>query len=298
MHFSWKFLALAAAFLTIADAGMARKPIAQPHHPPQHSGELRAGDLYVAMGSSFAAGPGVGMMSVGMNGAGADKRCGRSAHNFAQQLAAKNGLKLVDVSCGGAKTDHITGVWAELPAQIDAVTADTRLVTITIGGNDLGYIGTIISAACRENIRRKGGAANSCFTIAPPSDAAYLHVEDGLRAIAVAVRQRAPKARLIFVEYLAVLPKNGDCADLPMADEDAKASQIIAAKLAVITEKVAQENRAEFLPLSRLSRRHNACAMVPWVNGFKPEVANYVAAHPNLAGMTAIADMLDAKLSK
>ncbi|MEY2943026.1 MAG: hypothetical protein RLY97_1040, partial [Pseudomonadota bacterium] len=88
----------------------------------------------------------------------------------------------------------------------------------------------------------------------------------------------------------------GDCADLPISADDAKAAQAIAANLAVITEKVAQASGAEFLPISRLSRRHNACAADPWANGFKPEVANYAAAHPNLAGMSAIAELLDKRL--
>ena len=73
-----------------------------------------AGAHYVAMGSSFAAGPGVGTPAETPT-----DRCSRSAANYAQQLARKRNLHLTDVSCGGATTAHVLGPWNELPAQVD-----------------------------------------------------------------------------------------------------------------------------------------------------------------------------------
>jgi hypothetical protein len=63
-----------------------------------------AGAAYVAMGSSYAAGPGIGQS--------ADtppNRCARSATNAAHIFAQKVGLELKDVSCSGATTAHILG---------------------------------------------------------------------------------------------------------------------------------------------------------------------------------------------
>jgi lysophospholipase L1-like esterase len=122
--------------LLIAGAGPA---LGDPAAPPA------AGSKYVAMGSSFASGPGIGTAD-----ASAPMRCGRSSENYAHLLATSRHLSLVDVTCGGATTQHILGSWNELPAQISAVDSETRLVTITIGGNDLNYIGLLAGYSCRR----------------------------------------------------------------------------------------------------------------------------------------------------
>ncbi|HMC94522.1 MAG TPA: GDSL-type esterase/lipase family protein, partial [Polyangia bacterium] len=93
------------------------------------------GPRYVAMGSSYAAGPGITRPADDP-----PDRCGRSADNYAHQLARRRGLDLADVSCGGAVTASILAPWNGHPAQIDAVTPATSLVTVTIGGNDVGLI--------------------------------------------------------------------------------------------------------------------------------------------------------------
>ena len=70
--------------------------LAQPASPPP------AGSKYVAMGSSFAAGPGITTPDEGT-----PARCTRSKDNYARQLARRRGLKLTDVSCSGATTAHM-----------------------------------------------------------------------------------------------------------------------------------------------------------------------------------------------
>src|SRR5438445_3085706 len=72
---------------------------------------------YVAMRSSFAAGPGITRPADDP-----PDRCGRSADNYAHQLARKRGLALTDVSCGGATTASILAPWNGHSAQIEAVT--------------------------------------------------------------------------------------------------------------------------------------------------------------------------------
>ena len=49
---------------------------------------------YVALGSSFASGPGIDPLL--------DARCGRSGSNYAHLVAERLGYDLVDVTCGGA----------------------------------------------------------------------------------------------------------------------------------------------------------------------------------------------------
>ena len=109
----------------LALAGCATTLAQQPHSIPP-------GAQYVSLGSSYAAGAGIGTLVPGT-----PQRCGRTGNNYARQLAARLHLDLIDASCGGAKTSHTLGPWNELPPQVDAVTPATKLVTITIGGNDL-----------------------------------------------------------------------------------------------------------------------------------------------------------------
>src|SRR5947209_18573953 len=146
---------------------------------------------YVAMGSSFAAGPGIGKP--------ADETpdgCRRSADNYAHQLARRRGLALTDVSCGGATTASILGPWNGHPAQIEAVTPETRLVTVTIGGNDVGLIAGLGAGACREAARRKADseALAKCPAMARADDAAYARLAVAVKQIVAQVRPRAAKA--------------------------------------------------------------------------------------------------------
>ena len=253
---------------------------------------------YVAMGSSFAAGPGVGALE-----AGAPSRCQRSADNYAHQLARALNLALADVSCGGATTAHILGPWNELPPQIDAVTPATRLVTVTIGGNDVGYIGGLVAGSCRflGNVPIGGPKGAPCF--APPplvSEAVWTKLEASMLRIAVEVRARAPGARLVFVDYPTVLPERGTCEAAPLSREQADASRFVAQRLASLTARVAQRAGAELIRASGLSKRHDACARAPWMNGFPDPRAEwrYPPYHPNLAGMTAVAGALRRHLDR
>jgi lysophospholipase L1-like esterase len=242
-----------------------------------------AGERYVSMGSSYAAGLGIAPYQEG-----APARCTRSTRNYAQQLAAKRGLTLVDVGCSGAKTSAILQPWGELPAQIDAVAADTALVTVTIGGNDIGLVGGLYGASCR-----KLGEAN-CAPATAPSEADYAALKTAMTGMVAAIRQRAPKAHIVLVEYPTILPPSGVCAATPITDADADAARAKAARLSVITREAATSGGATVITTSEFGRGHDACAAQPWMNGYPaPGAAPY---HPNLAAMTAIAEALDAAL--
>src|SRR5579875_1207680 len=57
---------------------------------------------YVALGSSFAAGAGLGPLQKG-----SPIFCARSVHGYPQQLSRMRGLEIVDMSCGGATANHV-----------------------------------------------------------------------------------------------------------------------------------------------------------------------------------------------
>lgn len=257
----------------------------------RHDAAMPVGAAYVAMGSSFAAGPGIAP-SAGSK----PTLCARSANNYAQQLAKRRGLQLDDVSCSGATTRGVLDGWAGIAPQIDALTSETRLVTITIGGNDVGYIGGLMAASCQ---RANAASSVRCPPAVPATEEKWAALEAALRRIADEVRQRSPKARLIWVDYPAVLPERGGCAAAPLSPEQADGARQVAKRLAALTARVARETGGSILAASRLTKGHDVCAPDPWMNGYpvpgKPVSAPY---HPTLPGMTAIADALDRMLGK
>ena len=243
------------------------------------------GARYVAMGSSYAAGPGIGESANTP-----PTRCGRSADNYPHQAARRLHLTLVDVSCGGATTVHVLGPWSELPPQIDAVTADTRLVTVTIGGNDVSYVGDLIAASCPPPA---AGAANRCPPVVVPDEATWTRLGESMRRIAAEVHRRAPRARLIFVDYPVVLPEHGLCAAVPIGDAGAALARATATRLAALTARVARESGAGLVRASLATRGHDACAADAWMNGAVPPHAHDgILYHPTLMGMSAVATAL------
>jgi lysophospholipase L1-like esterase len=258
---------------------------------------LPEGATYVAMGSSYAAGPGITTAAPDSPG-----RCGQSADNYPRQLARRLKLKLVDRSCGGATTADVlqTGPLG-LASQVDGLTPDARLVTVTIGGNDVRYMAGFGAAVCRQLPQDK--QTRACETSSGFSlDAAFKDDEAGLRAIAAEVRKRSPQARLVFVDYVTVLPPRGVCAVMPISVADADELRARAERLARLTEKVARETGADLIKASDLTRGHDACAADPWTEGLAPprdaSVRGPASFHPLLPAMTAIAGALEAKLRK
>lgn len=274
-----------ASLAVIALAGCALAPEKAP--------SLAPGAKYVAMGSSFAAGPGIPDYYEAT-----PAPCFRSTQNYAHQLAKRLELALTDVSCSGATTAHLTGPRGDIPPQLDALTPDTKLVTITIGGNDLGYIGGLSAASCAGLQKETGIEGNCSPPIAPPAEKTFADVAARMDAIAKEVRRRAPEAKLVFVDYLAVLPEAGACAATPLDEIAADGARHTARRLAEITRVVAGENGASVVTASEFSKGHDACGAEPWMHGYPRPGAPVSGTmyHPNAAGMTAVADALEALL--
>lgn len=278
--------AFAAAALPVSLAGCAAGPAPDAAHPPAKA-------RYVALGSSFAAGSGFGPIKPDT-----PQRCGRSTENYAALLAAQMDLALTDVTCGGATTAHVLGPWNELPPQIDAVTADTKLVTVTIGGNDIGYVGYLIGQSCKQRGPMKiPGGTLPCLDTEAPGDAEYQRLEADLRALASAVKARAPQARFAFVQYFPMVPDTL-CDAVPLSPTAAEAARAIGSNLARITAKVAQESGSIVIPVDTIDEAHMPCGVDPWVTAypadFKPGDA--FPWHPTRAGHAAIAKALAERL--
>ncbi|MBU3066386.1 SGNH/GDSL hydrolase family protein [Nocardia sp. NEAU-G5] len=270
------------------------------HTETQHSSYR-----YVALGSSYASGPGIAPQI--------DTRCARSAADYPHLLAQRIGATLTDVTCAGATTTNIltrgqhTRSGVTVPPQIDAVTADTTLVTVSVGGNDLNLIGGMIGRSCHSALIAAAPTAAATTSrmcavfgsAAAPTAAKVTAVEHALSDVVRAVRVRAPQATVLLVQYLPAI--DGRAATCPgvvvMSPADAATMRRTYNSLISATRAAAAATGAMSIAVPD-AEQHTACSATPWVNGFhNPLATGNIASitssyHPNLAGMQAIADRL------
>jgi lysophospholipase L1-like esterase len=248
---------------------------------------------YVALGSSMAAGPGIAPRDKH-----APLRAGRSAANYPHLVAQRLGLDLVDVTYSGATSAHVlTDRQNNQPPQLSALDGSEDLVTITIGGNDVGYIPMLTAAGLPSALRSLPVLGGRLREMLDPTvrDRALVQVDQALKEVGRTVRQRAPLARVFFVDYLTVLPPSGEDA-APLSGAEAALGRRVAATLERLTAEAAAETGCEVVRASDASRRHHAWSADPWTTkptryGL-PIPGRPVPAHPNAAGMRAVADLI------
>ena len=263
--------------------------------PAQAADSAASTAQYVALGSSYAAGPGIAPTVPG-----SPERCARSAENYAHVLARKRGLSLVDVTCSGATThDVLSAGQFGLPAQLDAVTPQTQLVTVTIGGNDVFYMANLMALSCTGLSAPAQSAPTRC-QVTPDNlvEERFAALPDSLREIVARVQRTSPQARVVFVTYFTVLPPQGTCARVALTVEQTDHMRAVAARLGDITRKAAMQTGAGVVDVATLSRSHNACGSDPWVLGARREAgASIPPFHPNAEAMREVAAALDAYLA-
>lgn len=252
---------------------------------------------YVALGSSMAAGPGIRPRAPG-----APRWSGRSAHNYPHLAARRLNMDLVDVTFSGATTanvlaDHQHGA----PPQLAALDGSEDLVTVTIGGNDVGYVPLLMAAALPHAARRLpvvGGRIRELLDRGA-RDRALAGAFDSLCAVGAALRQRAPGARIFFVDYLTILPPAGEPAP-PLSQRDADLGRHVAATLERLTAEAAAAAGCEVVSAAAASRQHHAWSAEPWTTTPArygvPLPGRAAPLHPNAAGMRAVADLVAAQL--
>jgi lysophospholipase L1-like esterase len=241
---------------------------------------------YVALGSSMAAGPGIRPSA-----AGAPFGSGRSARNYAHLVAERANLDLVDVTFSGATTAHVLADrQRSAQPQIEALDGSEELVTITIGGNDVGYV-PLLMAASLPAVVQKLPALRELFD----RDArarALDGVAKALHDVGAAVKRRSPRARVLFVDYLTLLPPEGDAA-APLSAEHAGLGRLVAARLEQETASAAQDTGCELVRAAQASRSHHGWSVDPWVVAAGlPWPWRPAPFHPNAAGMRAVADLI------
>jgi lysophospholipase L1-like esterase len=248
------------------------------------------GAEYVAMGSSFGAGPGLTPRADG-----SPRLAGRSSVNYAHRFAETSGLVLRDVTYSGATTGDILNPSASgVSAQLDAVTADTRLVTITVGGNDIGYLGTLTLSSLPGILRNRSPNRRKVAEAIDPTtmDARMQQLQASLVTIVGRIHKRAPLSAVVIVDYLTILPRDTTIPRGRPGVAVAEWALDAATRLSQTFETAAAVAECEFLPVGVSSLDHHAWSAEPWTRRFHYSLRDGAPFHPTYSGMRAVAAQL------
>jgi len=245
---------------------------------------------YVALGSSMAAGPGIRPSADG-----APFRAGRSARNYAHLVAERLGLDLVDVTYSGATTANVlTDPQNGAPPQADALDGSEDLVTVTIGGNDAGYVPLLMAAGLPRIVRSLPLLGGVVREMVDPTarDRALVDVGESLKEVGRVLRQRSPRAKVLFVDYLTLLPPAGSPAP-PLSDGDVAHGRRVADTLERLTAAAAADTGCGLVRAADAGRDHHAWSAEPWTTRFGlPLPGRPAPLHPNATGMRAVAKLV------
>ncbi|NMO88300.1 SGNH/GDSL hydrolase family protein [Actinomycetospora sp. TBRC 11914] len=243
---------------------------------------------YVALGSSFGAGPGLRPRAPG-----SPWRAGRSAINYAHLAAGHLALDLHDATYSGARVADILAGARQGRGQLAALDASTALVTVTAGGNDIGYLPALTLASLPGAVRERGRVRRR---LAGLTDDGRLgdrlqQLERDLERLAIRIRAAAPSARLVLVDYLTILPSRPDPAP-PLPTDVADWGRRAASGLSRTLRSVAARTDDGFVAAADASRAHHAWSAAPWTRRFHYSLRGGAAYHPNATGMANVARLL------
>lgn len=246
------------------------------------------GEQYVALGDSYTAAPLVPSTDT------ADG-CLRSDGNYPHLLAAELGYELTDVSCVGATTSSMIGVQqtrsGAQPAQFDALGRGTDLVTVGIGGNDVELFTTLFQECLPLAAEDPDGAPCTEKLEGGPDDLlpAVRRVDGLVEAIVTGIRQRAPKAEIVVVDYPQLLPAEGSCEAGALAAGDYPYVREVNAALSRAVMAGAEAADADTIDVLGMSRGRDVCSEDPWVNGIQTDPEAALAFHPFAVEQEAVA---------
>lgn len=248
---------------------------------------------YVALGSSFAAGAGLGDLQPD-----SPLMCARSIGGYPPRLAKLLKIPSVDMSCGGAVTTHLlSGGQFFQGRQLRVIGPITELVTITVGGNDAGYVGDLSMLAARNSGSLFGWGVRQ-FWSGPKSTAQrdFPGLERTLVALVTTIRARAPKARVVIATYPTIVPASGTCTSIGLSEAEAAAMRQAGDQLAAATRAAARKGGAIVVDMHTLGAKHDACSVTPWVRGWAN--GGIAPFHPTAAGAQATAEAIARTLTR
>lgn len=246
-----------------------------------------------ALGSSFAAGPGIPPV--------VDRGARRSGRNYAHLVAERLGAGLTDLTVSGATTRTVVDtrqrvLWRTFPPQLPQVPSGVDLVTVTAGGNDLRYLGSMVllghaDLLSRHRLTRPLGVRMARGGVPRVSAVDVDRASQGLVDIVTGVRARAPGARVLLVDYLTILgPQTPYSRQAPFDATTRDAIRALGAAVVDAFAVAARRSGAELVAMGERSGAHVVGSAEPWVQGFTPGSAG--AFHPNAAGMSAVAEAI------
>lgn len=257
-----------------------------------------------AVGSSFAAGPGIKPI--------ANRAAGRSARNYPHLVARGLGAELTDLTVSGATTETVLDtpqrrMRREFPPQIAGVPSHADLVTITVGGNDLNYIGSMFALGIAGRLKSSPWA-RPLRALLPrpqvpnPTAEAAERATVGLCHVVDAVRGRAPGARVLLVDYLTVIgPGTRPSRAAPFDEVEIDALRRLGETVSQVFEAAAARSGAELVRMRERSGEHALGSAHPWVGGLPDrlrDLGKVTPFHPTAEGMRAVADAVVEQLKQ
>jgi lysophospholipase L1-like esterase len=199
------------------------------------------------------------------------------------------------VTYSGATTANIlTDPQNGTPPQAEALDGSEDLVTVTIGGNDAGYVPLLMAAGLPRIVRSLPLLGGVVREMLDPTarDLALVDVAASLKEVGRTLRQRSPRAKVLLVDYLTLLPPAGTPAP-PLSDVDVALGRRVADTLERLTGEAAVDTGCGWVRAAEASRGHHAWSTHPWMTKFGlPLPGRPAPLHPNAEGMQAVADLV------
>ncbi|MFB9904867.1 SGNH/GDSL hydrolase family protein [Allokutzneria oryzae] len=256
---------------------------------------------YVALGDSFTAGPFIPGQRTDPIG------CLRSDRNYPSLLAKQiTPAAFVDVSCSGAVIDNMTGPQNVLlgsnPPQFNALTPETDLVTVSVSGNDVGFVPVLATCALASVLNPFGTPCKDQHTVGGTDKLVQRINETApkFRAMLDTIKQKSPKAKVLVIGYLRLLPPANGCWPLvPIARGDVAYLDGLEQVLNTMLADQAAAAGVGYVDAYTPSTGRDVCQLpgTKWVEGLVP-TAPAAPVHPNAAGMTAVASLVGAALTR
>ncbi|GAA1626348.1 SGNH/GDSL hydrolase family protein [Nocardia ninae] len=246
---------------------------------------------YVALGDSWAADASLTQAT----GEFAPLGCAQSRGSYAKQVAAALAVPVFrDATCGGAMTVNMTAPQqvplGVNPPQFDRLTPSTDLVTLEIGGNDAKLAVTVQQCVTADP------AVSPCLDTLVTGGVDQMSVniaaaEHKVTATIEGIRQRAPRARILLLDYFEGVSTGPGCfPTVPIADADADWLGRKLIELNAMLARVARATGVELVDTYSTSAGHDGCQPpgTRWVEGLVPWSSNppgpAVPFHPNQLG--------------
>jgi len=230
---------------------------------------------YVSLGDSWTA----AVKILDANGLPATKGvpldCAQSQVNYPHLIAKAFKIRTFrDASCGSATSDHFYKPQKGLPLggtnppQFNRLTKKTDLVTVGIGGNDIGLAGSAIGClnalAILGNIPLPVPATGGCAKDLTRGgvDVMSRNIKKAQPKIVKALRtikRKAPKARVLVIDYLMIVPNHGCWPLVPATTPDVRYLRAKLMELNAMLRRAARQAKVEFVKTAPVAKGHELC---------------------------------------